>query len=185
MSHKKEICRGKLTVKKYLKHMIKHHQVAIDISIHMQKISKWDRLQDLLRKIVWSQSWDIEYMKILVHQPPENISKMGKNAPWLTVGTTTSPNVKGFTNALCDPMFFDPIAHKKHFSHMNLTDKYYIDHMIPHHQVAVDMSKRILENSDNDTIFYLANRIIKSQEGEIIYLTNLKKGYKNKSTLIL
>ena len=51
MSHQKtqtkDICRGKLTVKKYLNHMIDHHQVALDISIYMQKHTKWDRLQGL------------------------------------------------------------------------------------------------------------------------------------------
>ena len=57
----------------------------------------------------------------------------------------------------------------------NMTDEYYIDHMIPHHQVAVDMSKKILENTNSDVILYLANNIIKSQEAEIIYLTALKK----------
>ena len=32
-----DICRGKLTDYEYLKHMIPHHQVAIDISIMHQK----------------------------------------------------------------------------------------------------------------------------------------------------
>ena len=41
-----ELCRKKLTVAEYLKHMIDHHQVAVDISRHMIGDTKWDRLQD-------------------------------------------------------------------------------------------------------------------------------------------
>ena len=35
----KNICRGYLTDKEYLEHMIPHHQVAVDISIMLQKKS--------------------------------------------------------------------------------------------------------------------------------------------------
>ena len=37
---KSNICRGYLTDKEYLEHMIPHHQVAIDISILLQKKQK-------------------------------------------------------------------------------------------------------------------------------------------------
>ena len=30
---------------------------------------------------------------------------------------------------------------------MKLDDKMYLEHMIPHHQVAVDMSKKLLKNT--------------------------------------
>ena len=39
---------------------------------------------------------------------------------------------------------------------MELNDKMYIMHMIPHHQVAVDMSKVLLKNTSNDFMIYLA-----------------------------
>ena len=55
----------------------------------------------------------------------------------------------------------------------NLTDKEYLEHMIPHHQVAVDMSKILLRNTNNDFMIYLAYRIIKSQNEEIIILHQL------------
>ena len=40
-----DICRGKLTDYEYLKHMIPHHQVAVDISIMHQKKSKLPVMQ--------------------------------------------------------------------------------------------------------------------------------------------
>jgi uncharacterized protein (DUF305 family) len=46
--------------------------------------------------------------------------------------------------------------------------------MIPHHQVAVDMSKKILKTTKNDFIIDLAYKIIRSQQLEIsnlYYLT--------------
>ena len=48
-----------------------------------------------------------------------------------------------------------------HLSH--ITDNSYIEHIIPHHQVAIDMSKILLKNTDNDKMIWLAYRIIKDQ----------------------
>ena len=98
-----------------------------------------------------------------------------------SVSSFISPNKVGLTDTYCDPHFFNPEEHMKHMSHMKLTDAIYIEHMIPHHQVAVDMSKKLLKNTKNDFMIYLAYRIIRSQESEIIMLTDLKKStYKNK-----
>ena len=65
------------------------------------------------------------------------------------------------------------MSHNKHLHHM--TDMMYIQHMIPHHQVAVDMSKQILKTTNNDFIIYLAYRIIRSQQLEITNLYYLSK----------
>ena len=48
-NHKKpsDICRGKLTDREYLEHMIPHHQVAIDISYMLQKTSKSPEMQEI------------------------------------------------------------------------------------------------------------------------------------------
>ena len=50
---------------------------------------------------------------------------------------------------------------------MKLDDKMYIKHMIPHHQVAVDMSKVLIKNTKNDFMLYLAYRIIRSQQKKL------------------
>ena len=83
-----------------------------------------------------------------------------------TLSDFIEPNKLGLTNTYCDPSFFDPKKHMQHSSH--ITDDSYIDHMIPHHQVAVDMSKIILENTNNDMMIWLAYRIIKDQQQEVI-----------------
>jgi uncharacterized protein (DUF305 family) len=47
--------------------------------------------------------------------------------------------------------------------------------MIPHYQVAVDMSIRVLQHTKNQTIIKLANDIIINQKYEIWYMKNLLK----------
>ena len=66
---------------------------------------------------------------------------------------------------------------------MKLDEKMYLEHMIPHHQVAVDMSKKLLKNTTNDFMIYLAYRIIRSQQEEIVMLNDMlnKQNYYHKS----
>ena len=101
-----------------------------------------------------------------------------------TISDFIKPNKLGLINTYCDPLFFDPKKHMHQLSHV--TDNSYIEHMIPHHQVAIDMSKILLKNTNNDMMIWLAYKIIKDQQQEVIILDNLKKSkYKYESNLIL
>jgi uncharacterized protein (DUF305 family) len=51
--------------------------------------------------------------------------------------------------------------------------------MIPHHQVAVDMSKILIKNTNYDIMLWLAYRIIKNQQEEIILLQDYLYSLKN------
>lgn len=53
-----------------------------------------------------------------------------------------------------------------------MTDRMYIQH-IPHHQVAVDMSKMILKTTNNNFIIDFAYKIIRDQQAEISKLHSL------------
>ena len=178
----KNICRGYLTDIEYLDHMIPHHQVAIDISKKLQNITKSPFMYELLRKLIFNQKNEILLMKILKRNLPKNISQ-GKRLNRHYQPTNSdfrNPNKLGLTNIHCDPHFFDPKGHMKHMKHMKLDDVSYIKHMIPHHQVAVDMSKVLLKNTKSDIMTYLAYRIIRSQQAEVILLDE----YLNKSKFI-
>ena len=188
---KSTICRSYLTDKEYLEHMIPHHKVAVDISILLQKKTKNPEMQDILRKIIWIQNYEIQLMQYMIKRLPENDMStseidMIRNYT-ITIGDLTKPNKIGLTKTYCDPHFFDPKKHMKHIKHMKLDDEMYIKHMIPHHQVAVDMSKVLLKNTKNDFMIYLANRIIRSQNAEIILLNDMlnKKRYSYQSKLII
>jgi len=54
-----------------------------------------------------------------------------------------------------------------------ITETQYKLGMIPHHSMAVHMSKKLLEKKNNISSF--VENIIKTQEDEIYYLKNLKK----------
>ena len=47
--------------------------------------------------------------------------------------------------------------------------------MIPHHQVAIDMSKMILKTTNNNFIIDFAYKIIRNQQYEILLLHSLAK----------
>tara|TARA_B100001094_G_C18005261_1_gene707305 strand:+ start:168 stop:809 length:642 start_codon:yes stop_codon:yes gene_type:complete len=180
------ICTDNLTDKEYLLHMIPHHQVAIDISKELQKKSKNSNMQFILKKLIWTQNYEIEIMNRILKQVGSNVSDITNNTHYqYTKFDFISPNKLGLTNTYCDPLFFDSKKHSKHLEHMDVDDNMYIDHMIPHHQVAVDMSKILLKNTKSDFMIYLAYRIIRSQQEEIILLNDLKNNiYNNNSELL-
>ena len=187
---KSDICRGYLTDNEYLEHMIPHHQVAVDISILLQKKTKNPEMQEILRKIIWVQNYEIQLMRDMAKGLPENDMStseidMDRNYTTITVGDLSKPNEVGLTKAYCDPNFFEPEKHMEHVKHID--DKMYIKHMIPHHQVAVDMSKVLLKNTKNDFMIYLAYRIIRGQQGELTLLNDMlsKKLYAHQSNLII
>ena len=183
------ICRGRLSDHEYLTHMIPHHQVAVDISVLLQKKSKNPMMQEILRKLIWTQQYEIKLMESMIDHIPENdMSSSEKMTPdyMETVADMTPPNLLGLTQTYCDPHFFNPKKHMEHMKHIGLDDEIYIKHMIPHHQVAVDMSKVLLQNTRNDFMIYLAYRIIQSQQSEIILLNDLLNNkYTYQSSLLL
>jgi uncharacterized protein (DUF305 family) len=180
-------CYKFLSNKDYLIHMIPHHQVAVDVSIDLQKTSKNPVMQTLLRKLIWTQQREIMMMRDLLNNLPENISDNIKMKHAYIYSTIDFNKNAHDPNAECKEEFFDPEKHKKHMSHMHLDEIMYINHMIPHHQVAVDMSKRLLKHSKNDFMISFAYRIIRSQQEEINYMNNLlqyKEGWAWQSPLI-
>ncbi len=171
----RDVCRGYLTDLEYLEHMIPHHQVAIDISVQHQKESRSPVLQQLMRKLVWTQKREIAMMHELKRTAGNEHGMSASDGMQLgygpiTVGDLAEPNEVGLTQTYCDPHFFDPDGHAAHMENMDVTDVVYIKHMIPHHQVAVDMSKVLLANTSNDYMIYMAHRIIRSQQEEISLL---------------
>ena len=86
------------------------------------------------------------------------------------------PNIIPLSKEYCDPHFFNPEEHMKHMKHMKLNDVVYIKHMIPHHQVAVDMSKVLLKNTKNDFGDIICiYKIIRNQKLEIFLLDQILK----------
>ena len=75
----------------------------------------------------------------------------------------------------CNPLFFRPDDHKKHMKHTDITTNMFLTHMIEHHQVAIDMSKRLLLHTNHSYLMDFCNKLIIDQQGEIYYMNNLLK----------
>ena len=178
---KSDPCSDNLTDLEYLEHMIPHHQVAVDISLLLQKITKNPTMKKILRVLIWTQRYEINLMKQMLKTRPSNISSGKKiNHKYIpTISDLIPPNEVNISDTYCDPHFFNPEEHMKHLKHMKLDNEMYIKHMIPHHQVAIDMSKKLLKNTNNNFMIHLAYRIIRSQSNEIVLLSDLLKKNNN------
>ena len=75
--------------------------------------------------------------------------------------------------AYCKPLFFHPDAHHKQMQHHKITIKSYLEHMIPHHQVAIDMSKRLLLHTNSSYLMDFCRKLIIDQQYEISVMKNL------------
>ena len=173
-------CRVFLSDEEFLKHMIPHHQMAIDISIKHIENTKSDIIMKILRELIWTQKYEISMMLTELKHKTENMSEIDNNQSFIpTIASDMYPNVLGLTDAYCDPAFFSykKNQHNQHQEHTQehkiVTDKEYILHMIPHHQVAVDMCKMLLKTTKSDFLIYLSYRMLKTQEAEIILLNDL------------
>jgi uncharacterized protein (DUF305 family) len=174
-------CNQELTDDEYIDHMITHHEVAVYMSQSHLHHTKNPIILDILRNVIRLQNYEINLMKdskIVDKTNNEFNDEMSmtdqniKNSYRYTQGDFTKPNTPGLSNTYCDPGFFD-MSHNKNLHDM--TDEMYIQHMIPHHQVAVDMSKKILQKTNNDFVMDLAYKIIHNQQLEITNLYYLSK----------
>ena len=175
------ICNKQLTDDEYINHMITHHEVAVYMSETHLHNTKNPVILDILRHVIRLQNYEINLMKdskLVNNTNAEFNDEMSNknikmyNSYRYTQGDFTKPNTPYLSNTYCDPGFFN-MSHNKNFHSM--TDAMYIQHMIPHHQVAVDMSKKILKTTNNDFIMDLAYKIIHNQQLEITNLYYLSK----------
>jgi uncharacterized protein (DUF305 family) len=178
------ICNKQLTDKEYINHMINHHEVAVYMSeIHLHN-TKNPIILDILRNLIRLQNYEINLMKDSkinnindnlndnLNDDMSNRNIQMDNSYLYRQGDFTKPNIPNISNTFCDPGFFN-MSHNKNMH--NMTDTMYIHHMIPHHQVAVDMSKKILKMTNDDFIIDLAYKIIHNQQLEIAKLYYLLK----------
>ena len=155
----------------YLDHMITHHEVAVNMSKTHLKHTTNPLIIDILIDVIRVQTFQIHLMES--SKPEINSNKNTTSHSYrYTQGDFTKPNTPYISDTYCDPIFFDA-SHSNNLHKM--TDIMYIEHMIPHHQVAIDMSKRILEYTNNNFIIDLAYKIIYSQQLEIFKLSELLK----------
>jgi uncharacterized protein (DUF305 family) len=181
-------CTDNLTDLEYLDHMIPHHQVAIDMSNLLVPETSSNVMLNLCREIIRKQSYEIFEMKNMKAYSGDLFA----NDEWKrdnikTVLDVYNPKLSK-SDEICNPLFFKPNDHSKHMDgmKMEITPKSYLEHMIPHHQVAVDMSNRLLLHTNNSYLLDFCRKLIIDQQGEIFYMNNLlnKKTFLYESELL-
>ena len=180
-------CTDKLTDLEYLEHMIPHHQVAIDMSNLLIPETKNPVTLHLCRDIIRKQSYEIWEMTMMKNKISETLfdEKKGRIDRYKTKLERYEPILSKSKDGSCDPLFFKPNDHMAHMKHMKVNDRSYLEHMIPHHQVAIDMSKRLLLHTNHSYLMEFCRKLIIDQEGEIFYMNNLlQSNYTHKSELL-
>ena len=174
LQHFANPCTDYLSDNEFLEHMIPHHQVAVDMSLLLQPITKNPLMKEICRKIIWQQNYEIALMNDMINKLPSSVSK-GKIKENYTKTKLEYyvPLKSSSREGECDPLFFRPNDHKAHMEHMKTTDKSYLEHMIPHHQVAIDMSYRLLKHTKNDFLRALCYDIIREQQYEILKMNEM------------
>ena len=168
-------CTDTLTDLEYLEHMIPHHQVAIDMSYLLIPTINDDIILHLCRDIIRKQKYEIWEMGMMKKNISDSVFDDGdftkdKNKTKLDV---YNPILSKSKEGECNPLFFKPNDHSKHMKHMKITIKSYLEHMIPHHQVAIDMSRRLLLHTNHSYLMSFCRNLIIDQQREIYYMNNL------------
>jgi uncharacterized protein (DUF305 family) len=167
--------------------MIPHHQVAIDMSDMLIPKSTDPIMLHLCRDIIRKQKYEIWEMGLMKSNLPTSIisSQNSFKEDFITKMDLHAPKMSKAQQGPCNPLFFKPNDHSAHMKGMVITDKSYLEHMIPHHQVAVDMSRRLLLHTNHPYLMDFCRKLIIDQQGEIFYMNSLlKNGYKYKSELL-
>jgi len=168
-------CNDKLTEIEYLEHMIPHHQVAIDMSELLEEKSNNPQMLELCRQIIRSQGYEIWEMTMMKRKLSDTMfsNEKGEKPYDKTKLEIFYPKMSASKDGKCNPLFFKPDDHMKHMEHMEITDRSYLEHMIPHHQVAIDMSKRLLLHTNHSYLMEFCRKLIIDQQGEIFLMNNM------------
>ena len=170
-------CTDKLTDMEYLQHMIPHHQVAIDMSALLVHRSQNPMMLHICRDITRKQSYEIWEMTMMKNNL-SNTMFHSSNSSVDDVCTSLDvhrPIMSKSKDGTCNPLFFKPNDHSTMMKNMEITDKSYLEHMIPHHQVAIDMSKRLLLHTNHSYLLVFCRKLIIDQQSEIYLMNNLLK----------
>lgn len=180
-------CTDELTDIEYLEHMIPHHIVAIDMSNLLIPNTTNPIMLHLCRDIIRKQTYEVWEMTMMKQKLSDTLFT---SDPWIVDDIPTkleiyAPVMSQSKEGDCNPLFFKPDDHSKHMEHMKITDKSYLEHMVSHHQVAVDMSKRLLLHTNHSYLIDFCRKLIIDQQGEIYKMNNLLKNTYNYQSELL
>jgi uncharacterized protein (DUF305 family) len=137
----------------FIDQMIPHHEGALMSSEHMISDSQRPELRTLYENIQQSQS--------------EQIAQMQE---WRKEWYPDSEQTSGMPTGMMSGGMMDSQMMGSSMQDMmgaNVTDAMFLRMMIPHHQMAVDMSEEALDKAEHPKLKELAQTIIEEQSAEI------------------
>jgi uncharacterized protein (DUF305 family) len=156
----------------FLEHMIAHHQVGVDMAKGLISNSMNTVILEYLRDLIRQQQYEITVMGS-VHRrglpqqfsikPAEKLFEPSEYQFYGIVGSGTT----------CDANMFMPGSMGYHQTQVSAMEREFLQHMIAHHQVAVDISRVMITKTNNQHIMALCYDIIRSQEHEISKMRDL------------
>lgn len=137
----------------FLYGMIPHHKAAVEMSKSLLKYGGNNpELKNIAENIITNQTKEIEQMQ-------DMIKLIGVK---LTINEKKEQEyLKEYYNMLNESM------NHKYMDNAKSVDMAFAIGMIKHHEMAISMSKIILNYTDNQEVIDLANSIIKSQNEEV------------------
>lgn len=147
------------TEKEFFINMMAHHQAAIDICKDYLKKTTDPNMSYICERIIWQQGYEIFMMKNTMSLLDIKYDPIkGYKFYFKTVFQFYEPDVDN-PNVTEDniPKFKSGI----------LTDEQFMEHMIVHHQVGVNMCNSILKHTASPYVISFAFDIIKEQTKEI------------------
>ena len=109
------LCHGKITDEDFLRHMIPHHQMGIDMAKQVLKYSSNPAIISIARDIIWAQQNEIWVMNALLRSPSYNSPLSKNNSDKNPILSYYHPNesedIK--TKGQCNEMFMKPCSNIK------------------------------------------------------------------------
>jgi uncharacterized protein (DUF305 family) len=143
---------GEYSDERFVDAMAHHHQGAMDMARVALVNAEHPEIRQLAENVVSSQEAEIEELRSIKEEQfsdPEVPKEMSSEEMQM-MGTMQDPG---------------EVENQEPF------DRVFIDAMIPHHELAIEMAEVASEETDNSRIRDLTRRIIEAQEGEIEQMT--------------
>jgi uncharacterized protein (DUF305 family) len=147
----------------FIDQMITHHQGAIMSAEHMVADSERPEMRQLSENIQKSQAEQIEQMRTWREEWYPDAG------PTFEMDPTQMNEMMGDNQMMGD-------EHMQEMMGTDGSDAMFLRMMIPHHQLAVDMSEQALDKAEHPELKELAQQIIDEQSAEI----ELMEGYLEK-----
>lgn len=147
----------------FLYGMIPHHESAIAMSKSLLEYGGNNaEVKQIAENIISSQSKEVEEMKAMIKELEANMQ-------------TNQVKEEAYLKAY-NKMMDDMMSHNMNTP--SSVDEAFIEGMIGHHEMAIEMSKTILDYTDNEMIREMAQNIIDAQTQEITQMKELLKSMK-------